>query len=215
MASNDHPGRTGSLRLSTAELARGLERNGWCVVDDALDPAALAALAATCRSLAADGAMHAARTGHHVEAAPAPALRGDQVCWLAEGGANDAEVALLAGLEHVRAALNQRLYLGLADIEAHYACFAPGTGYRVHRDRFRDDDRRAVSLVVYLNAGWREADGGALRLYLDAARSRHHDVQPLGGRIACFLSADFEHEVLPATRERLSIAAWFRRLAAA
>jgi SM-20-related protein len=27
----------------------------------------------------------------------------------------------------------------------------------------------------------------------------------------CFLSERFEHEVLPATRERLSIAGWFRR----
>lgn len=201
--------------LPAARIALALERPGWCVVDAALDPLAVEALAATCRALAAGGAMNAARTGHGVAAAAVPASRGDRTCWLSDAGANDAEAGLLAGLKRLRATLNERLYFGLADLEAHYACYAPGTGYGVHRDRFRDDDRRTVSLVLYLNADWREADGGALRLYLDPARSRHHDVQPQGGRLVCFLSADFEHEVLPATRERLSIAAWFRRRALA
>jgi SM-20-related protein len=38
-------------------------------------------------------------------------------------------------------------------------------------------------------------------------------VQPEGGTLACFLSADFEHEVLPAARPRLSLTGWFRRRA--
>jgi SM-20-related protein len=213
MASNDHPDRADTPRLPLAEIVQALERTGWCVFDRVLDPAAVAALAANCRSLADGGAMHAARTGHGAPAAGAAAHRGDRIRWLAEGGDSDAEAGLVAGLDRLRAELNQRLYLGLADVEAHYACYAAGSGYGVHRDRFRDDDRRVVSLVLYLNPDWRDADGGALRLYLDAARSCHHDVAPLGGRLVCFLSADFEHEVLPATRERLSIAAWLRRRA--
>jgi SM-20-related protein len=49
-----------------------------------------------------------------------------------------------------------------------------------------------------------------LRLYL----SDHHlDVYPSGGKLVLFLSADFDHEVLPATRDRFSIACWFRRRA--
>ena len=31
------------------------------------------------------------------------------------------------------------------------------------------------------------------------------------GTFVAFLSADFEHEVLPARRERLALAGWFRR----
>ena len=36
------------------------------------------------------------------------------------------------------------------------------------------------------------------------------DVQPLGGTLVCFLAERFEHEVLPARRERLSVTGWFR-----
>src|SRR5450830_1584970 len=38
-----------------------------------------------------------------------------------------------------------------------------------------------------------------------------HDVVPSGGCLVVFLSGDVPHEVLPATRERLSLTGWFRR----
>jgi SM-20-related protein len=37
------------------------------------------------------------------------------------------------------------------------------------------------------------------------------DVLPQGGRLLTFLSERFEHEVLPAHRERISLTGWFRR----
>ncbi len=37
------------------------------------------------------------------------------------------------------------------------------------------------------------------------------DVAPIGGRLVIFRSDQFEHEVLPARRERLSFTGWFRR----
>ena len=94
------------------------------------------------------------------------------------------------------------------EVEAHYAIYPPGTRYGRHRDRFRDDDARVLSCVLYLNDAWTHDDGGALRLYDGDGAI---DVLPEGGRLVAFLSADFEHEVLPARRERLSIAGWFRR----
>ena len=115
--------------------------------------------------------------------------------------------AFLAMLDELRVAANRRLFLGLAEAEAHYARYAPGTGYARHRDRFRDSDARVLSLVAYLNDDWGGNDGGALRLHLaDGAV----DIAPLGATAVCFRS-ELEHEVLPAARERLSIAAWFRR----
>ena len=68
---------------------------------------------------------------------------------------------------------------------------------------------RVVSCVLYLNDGWKASDGGALRIYCD---DDVREVMPVGGTLVCFLSERFEHEVLPATRERLSITGWFRRL---
>ena len=72
-----------------------------------------------------------------------------------------------------------------------------------------DDDRRAVSAVFYLNSDWLPEQGGALRLYL--ADGRELDVLPEAGTLVVFLSADLPHEVLPATRERLSLTGWLRR----
>jgi SM-20-related protein len=74
---------------------------------------------------------------------------------------------------------------------------------------FRDDDRRTVSVVIYLNADWLPEQGGALRLHPDGKCTE--DILPLGSRLVLFLSADMLHEVLPATRNRLSLAGWFKR----
>ncbi|WP_408434238.1 2OG-Fe(II) oxygenase [Paraburkholderia fungorum] len=48
-----------------------------------------------------------------------------------------------------------------------------------------------------------------MRLYL--ADQTYHDVFPRAGTLLLFLSAQFEHEVLPATRDRMSIACWMRQ----
>lgn len=211
MPSSDHPGGDEGLRLPVGRIDAALRREGWCVVDDALPPPLVLALAAASRAHARGGALQDARTGRGAAAARDEGVRGDRIRWLAADTADAAEATLLAALESLRAGLNARLYLGLVEVEAHHACYAPGARYAVHRDRFRDDDSRVLSIVAYLNADWRATDGGALRLYLDPARERFEDILPLGGRLVAFLSADFEHEVLPATRERLSIAAWLRR----
>jgi SM-20-related protein len=39
------------------------------------------------------------------------------------------------------------------------------------------------------------------------------DVLPEGGTLVAFLSERFQHEVLPARRERLALTGWFRRRA--
>jgi SM-20-related protein len=109
-------------------------------------------------------------------------------------------------MEVLRVALNRRLFLGLDEVEAHYARYPPGAHYAKHRDRFRDDDARIVSFVTYLNPDWREGDGGELHLWLDSGRL---EITPDVGSL-CFLS-ELEHEVQPAIVERASIAAWLRR----
>jgi SM-20-related protein len=105
--------------------------------------------------------------------------------------------------------LNRSLYLGLEEYESHFAFYAPGTSYLKHLDRFHDDDCRTVSVVIYLNPNWLPGEGGALRLHPLGKCSE--DIAPAGSSMVLFLSADMLHEVLPATRDRLSLAGWFRR----
>jgi uncharacterized membrane protein len=73
----------------------------------------------------------------------------------------------------------------------------------------RDDDARVLSCVLYLNIGWSAQDGGTLRIHLDDGQ--RYDVLPIGGTLVCFLSERFEHEVLPAKRDRVALTGWFRQ----
>jgi len=134
-------------------------------------------------------------------------IRGDFTCWLREPF-YPAEQRLLEQLEQLRLELNREAYLGLFELESHYARYPPGAGYARHVDQIRQNAARKVSMVLYLNVDWAPDDGGALRLYESDARTL--DVEPLGGRLVCFLTPGREHEVLAARRERLSISGWFR-----
>ncbi len=70
-------------------------------------------------------------------------------------------------MDSLREAMNRGLFLGLEDFESRFALYPPGAFYLRHVDRFRDDDRRMVSAVLYLNDEWLPEYGGQLRMYLD------------------------------------------------
>jgi len=191
---------------SIKSIADAIHAEGYAVVQTFLDTDTVSALAIECRG--AD--LQPTAIGRGAARAERPDLRGDRTRWLHASDASSAQRAYFDAMETLRCGLNRELMLGLDELEAHFAMYAPGARYARHRDRFRDDDARVLSSVLYLNEDWRESDGGALRLYL---QDRHLDVYPSAGTLVLFLSADFEHEVLPATRDRLSIAGWFRRRA--
>jgi SM-20-related protein len=134
-------------------------------------------------------------------------IRGDRTCWFA-APLFEEERALLRDLEQLRLELNRGGYLGLFDLELHYAWYAPGTGYARHVDQPQGRDQRMVSLVLYLNEAWTPDAGGALRIF-DGDEAR--DIEPIAGRLVCFLTEGREHAVLTTRRDRLSISGWFRQ----
>jgi SM-20-related protein len=185
---------------------------GWSQQNIFLPDDLTLALAAECGVLEASGALKAAGVGRNRSGSRAPTIRteirGDRIQWLKAGQSVACDRYLLI-METLRVALNRSLYLGLDEYESHFAFYAPGASYLKHLDRFRDDDSRTVSVVIYLNADWLPGEGGALRLHPDGKCTE--DIAPQAGRLLLFLSADMLHEVLPATRDRLSLAGWFRR----
>ncbi|NMY52083.1 2OG-Fe(II) oxygenase [Pseudomonas sp. WS 5011] len=195
----------------TALLTRivdDLAEQGWSLQPQFIAPSLTLELAEECRKRAAHGALAPAGVGRGVQQQIREGVRGDHIQWL-EAGQAEACDQYLQALDELRVALNQGLYLGLEDFEGHFALYPPGAFYQKHVDRFRDDDRRAVSAVFYLNEDWQAEQGGALRLYLPNGETR--DVLPQAGSLLLFLSADMPHEVLPASRDRLSLTGWFRR----
>ncbi len=187
-------------------LADALHERGLCLIAGLPAPVLRDALRADLHRLQAEGALTRAAVGREGGRALRGDIRADATRWLDDPCCGEPARTFLAELEAVRQLLNRTLFLGLSEVEAHYAAYPPGGGYARHRDRFRDSDARVITWVSYLNDDWGTDDGGALRLHLDDGPI---DVPPSGVSI-CFLS-ELEHEVLPARRERFSIACWFRR----
>ncbi len=115
---------------------------------------------------------------------------------------------VLSALELLRLELNRESFLGLFELELHYAWYPAGAAYARHVDQPFGRTQRKLSLVLYLNVGWTPGAGGALRLF--GVDEEFRDIEPIAGRLVCFPTSGREHEVLTAHRERLSISGWFR-----
>ena len=135
-------------------------------------------------------------------------IRSDEICWINKDNATG--TAWLEWVESLQVFLNRHLFLGLFSSESHFAHYAPGDYYQKHRDAFKGEANRILSMVVYLNRDWQTEEGGELLIYKGEASQANIKVSPGFGTIVVFLSEDFPHEVLPATRDRFSIATWFR-----
>jgi SM-20-related protein len=183
-----------------ADLAGG----GLAVQEDFLASSHIAELARCAKLRLARGDFQAARIG--ADRQRSEDIRGDSTCWITSP-LEAAEASLLAQFEQLRLELNRGAYLGLFDLELHYAWYPPGAAYARHVDQPQGRLQRLVSVLLYLNEGWSPAAGGELRMF-DAGGYR--DIEPIAGRLVCFLSPGREHAVLPARRDRLSISGWFR-----
>ena len=195
--------------VSIQALAQALEGRDWILQEEFLPPDRVAALRSEAEKLRAQGAFHAAGIGH--DADRRADIRGDEIIWFDTESAPLASVLAAREFEALRRAVNAVTYLGLEDFEGHYAAYPPGAGYARHLDRFREDNRRVLSLALYLNEAWSAGDGGALRLHPEGEPSV--TVLPRGGTLVCFLSERVPHEVLPAGRTRFSLTGWFCRRA--
>lgn len=195
-------------------VIESLATDGWYVGDSIFGASLTAMLADRAAMLAQSGALRTARIGRGEGTATKAEVRSDDTLWLADAPDNPAEQEASIAVHTLGARLNEAFYLGAREAELHFAHYAPGAFYRTHRDRFRDDDARVVTLVFYLNRNWPDDAGGDLVLYADddsgAIVTR---VPPRAGTMVCFLSDRFPHEVLPATRERYSLTGWLRRAA--
>lgn len=199
-------------RASLPEIVAGVAERGWHVQAGFLPDVLLQSLRDACLARHAAGDFHAAGVGSG-QAKVVAELRGDRVLWLEQGDPDTAVQAYFAVMEGLRVAVNQALFLGLFELEAHLAAYPAGAFYRRHLDRFRDDDRRSLTTIVYLNEGWTAADGGQLRFWPSAdGQGEPIDILPSGGTLVTFLSDRFWHEVLPAGRQRLALTGWFKRL---
>lgn len=181
-----------------------IARQGWGVFPGFMPRAHTALLRERARNI---GDYRPAGIGrgddHHRDSSQ----RKDRIHWLEAD--NPVDRIWLESMERLRLTVNRGLFMGLFELESHYACYPPGAFYKKHVDAFRGQGNRVLSVVLYLNEAWQAVHGGEFVLYPDDSTPGQH-FAPEEGTLAVFLSEVFAHEVLPANRERYSIAGWFR-----
>lgn len=188
-----------------------LAEHGFAVRDGLLPAPLAAALANEALRLHDEDLLRRAGVGRADDHEMNTGVRRDRVAWLT--GATLAQVQYLEAMEALREEINRAFFLGMFQFEAHFAVYEPGAFYARHLDAFRGARNRILSTVLYLNADWRDGDGGELAIYVaDAEPCAQPEqlVAPVFNRTAIFLSEEIPHAVLTANAPRYSIAGWFR-----
>jgi len=189
------------------QVADAIEDRGYILLPMALPMAVVDGIYHHLRALDSED-FKPARIGRELDEMSNPFVRNDRIRWL------DPQVPVvadyLAWAEGLRLALNRRLFLGLFDYECHFAYYPPGAFYKRHRDAFQGERNRVLTTVSYFNPNWQPGDGGQLLLYAPDDGALLETVQPGYGQTVIFLSERFPHEVVPAQRDRYSIAGWYR-----
>lgn len=132
-------------------------------------------------------------------------IRSDHILWL-----DDAQVFAQkhrTNLLHLGKVFNQAFFMGINQVEAHFARYGVGEAYSLHRDNPQQKNDRVISTVFYMHDVWQNNWGGELRL-----QDKHDDwhvITPQPNRMVIFES-NLLHEVQVSKQQRLSITAWLR-----
>ncbi len=189
------------------QIANDIYLRGYSVRENALPETLASSLASQVVELAEER-FRRAGIGRMEDHARIEVVRRDEICWIDGSTATGAAWQAWAG--QLQTYMNRRLFLGLFSFESHYAHYAPGDYYRKHVDAFRGQQNRILTVVSYLNPDWSPGDGGELRIYPEDGDVPLLTVDPVFGTVVVFLSEEFPHEVLPAVKDRYSIAGWYR-----
>jgi SM-20-related protein len=189
-------------------IANDLRSSGFSVCPNALPDHLCLNLRQTLLSLD-KSAFKKAGVGREVQHTRNADLRRDEISWIEQSEGPEGQWLEFSAL--LQQHLNRKLMLGLFSFESHFAHYAPGAFYKTHVDAFRGQANRMLSVVLYLNPNWSEDEGGEMVLYQETEpQEKLFTVKPELGTLAVFLSEEFPHEVLPAKRDRYSIAGWYR-----
>ena len=147
-----------------------------------------------------DPAGIGALSRHHLDKSE----RGDHVYWLDEKR-DEGFSEVFPMIQELIVKLNRYCFLGIVDFESHLAYYPVGSFYKKHVDQFQERNNRLISMIIYLNEGWKKGDGGELKLYLEDGNKL---VEPIAKRLVLFKSDVLPHEVLKTNVSRYSLTGW-------
>ena len=181
------------------QILDDLDQHGFAIIDDVYPTDYVHALVNECTTHLNEFRAAAIQNGVISN------IRSDHILWINDH--LDIAQQHINTLKQLSNTLNRSFYLGINDIEAHFACYNTGEFYALHRDNPQGKNGRMISAVYYLHEQWHEDWGG--QLHLQDKNNQWHTIQPQPNRIAMFQS-DLLHEVIEAKHQRLSITAWLR-----
>ncbi len=195
-------------------ISQEIYSNSYVVVDNFVDQAFRKELLKEQTDLLNQGQFKKAAVGKGDQKQVRSEIRSDEVLWMDPTALSPLQAIFWEKIEELKQVLNRRCFLGLKSFEGHFARYPIGSFYKRHLDQFHAVPHRIVTVILYLNESWTEADGGQLRMYFpqEDGSERVEDVLPLGGRLVVFLSEEIPHEVLPTKKERISITGWLRNI---
>ena len=195
-------------------ISQEIYSNSYVVVDNFVDETFRMALLKEQTDLLNQGQFTKAAIGKGDQKQVRAEIRSDEVLWMDPSVLSPLQAIFWEKIVELQQVLNRRCFLGLKSFEGHFARYPIGSFYKRHLDQFHAVPHRIVTVILYLNESWTEADGGQLRMYFpqEDGSERLEDVLPVGGRLVVFLSEEIPHEVLPTHKERISITGWLRNI---
>lgn len=134
-------------------------------------------------------------------------IRSDVIYWLDRKHNDIHENSFFDLIDAFIKYLNTTCFTGITGYEFHYAYYDKGSSYKRHLDQFKDDQKRAFSVIFYLNENWCLEDGGQLCIY---HQNTTQIIDPMNGKCVFFKSSELEHEVLLNHTPRMSITGWLK-----
>jgi SM-20-related protein len=187
------------------KILEDIETNGFAVCDGFISVSETELFLSKIKELEAKKLFKQAAIGNADLKQTNADIRRDNIFWLDNG---DDEMCKLffERIDAIVLNLNRHFYLGINDHEFHLAHYPAGAFYKKHKDAFKSDDARKISVILYLNKNWKKENGGELNIYLE---NRTETIEPLAGRLVVFES-HLEHEVLESKTDRYSITGWLK-----
>ncbi len=177
------------------------------LVENFLDEALAQKLRENLLKLRQENRLSDAGIGNNAKLIADKKSRSDKIFWLDRKHNNPAENDFLNVVDQYVEFLNATCFTGITGYEFHYALYESGAFYKRHLDQFKDNKRRAFSMITYLNQNWTEKDGGKLCVYHP---DREQLITPTSGKCVFFRSSEMEHEVLVSNHTRMSITGWLK-----
>lgn len=151
--------------------------------------------------------MLSAGTGNGQHITQDKNVRSDVIYWLDRKHRDRHENDFFDVIDRFTGYLNRTCYTGITGYEFHYTLYETGSFYKKHVDQFKNDGNRKYSMVIYLNVGWQQKDGGELCIHHP---DHEQNISPSNGKSIFFKSNELEHEVRVTNKPRMSITGWFK-----